>query len=141
MQITQNGIIRVYKSHVQSISNPKNPLLALPISVIDTVKKVNLKYPVCLSKISVEKKENLAQLGKNQFMLLYKKEAIDLIMHETDKILKHESKRRQSVELFSEEDTESTDCTYRQKSAFCETNRPIRMTEGRGASKLTLPPP
>lgn len=141
MQITQNGIIRVYKSQVQAISSPNNPLLAVPISFIDSVKKVNLKYPMCLSDISIEKKEKLAQLNKNQFMLLYKKEAVDLIMRETDKILKHDSKRRQSVELFSEEDTETTNCTYRHNPVFKEADRPIRMTEGRGASKLVLPPP
>jgi hypothetical protein len=78
MQLTQNGIIRIYKDQANSVYNPKSPLLAIPISVIDDVKKINMKNVNLKTDVPIDKKEKVAQLNKNQFMLLYTEDAIKL---------------------------------------------------------------
>ena len=55
MQMTENGVIRIYKDQIQSIYYPNNPLAAIPMSVIEGVKKVNLKNPIFRNNISIEK--------------------------------------------------------------------------------------
>jgi len=90
MQLTQNGIIRIYKDHVQAKYNPTSPLVALPMSVISDIKKVHMRNKNIRSDMSIEKREKISLLNKNQFMLLYNDEAIKTIMGETDRVLKEE---------------------------------------------------
>jgi hypothetical protein len=63
-------------------------MVAIHISIIDDIKKVHMKNTNIRGDMSVERKEKLSLLNKNQFMLLYTDEAIRKIMTETDKVLK-----------------------------------------------------
>lgn len=78
MQLTQNGIIRIYKDQINSVHDVKNPLIAIPITVIDDIKKIFMKNVNLKADMPIDKKEKIALLNKNQFMLLYTDDAIKL---------------------------------------------------------------
>ena len=141
MQITENGIIRIYKDQIQSLYNPKNPLAAIPLSVIEGIKKVNLKNPVLRNNISIEKKEKLSILNKNQFMLLYKEEAIKKILAETDKVLKSDRGSVQNDEnAFQPNISESNMSESNIEFVYKNVDTDFSVSDVGWISKLSLPP-
>ena len=70
LQLTQEGIIKVYKDKISSICNSENPIMAVPISFIEDVKKIRMKGK---KDINESKPVN----RNSQFMLLYTDDAIN----------------------------------------------------------------
>ncbi|CAI2365163.1 unnamed protein product [Moneuplotes crassus] len=83
LQITQKGFLRVYKNHLQSLSNPKEYLLEVPLEKIEEVKKIHFTDDHLSDS-------HYGNIPKYCFMFLYTEQAIQEIIEKSEQKLREE---------------------------------------------------